>query len=241
MTGYGNMKRLAIWLLTLTLLVGCVHYDEEIWLNRDGSGKAEIRLVHRSNYAQTDYIDRLASRPGISLLEQTTRQIGPNIEYKVKFKFSSIEALNNLNDRIGMADFAGKIILTKDKDRKIHFSRQISYSGEEGDDDFSMIYRMRNLPDPVWSYKIHLPWKILNTDPAAKQDENKDGAVSWSFEADNIWHKPQTMSIEMQKELPWLAILLGFFLLVMILTFLLWLVKIARRSHLLDRIRHHGH
>lgn len=233
------MKRLAIYILALFALLGCVHYEEEIWLNRDGSGRAEVRIVHRSNYAQGDYIDRLASRPGISLQKKQIRRIGEDIEYIVSFKFSSIEALNNLNDRIGMADFAGKIILEKGKDHNIHFSREINYQGEEGDEEFSDIFRMRNVEDPSWSYTLHLPWKILSANADRKDIDFAKKTVKWSFMADDIWHKPQTMSIEVRKDFPWLPLALGVIAVILILCLVLWMIRITRRSHLIDRWLHH--
>ena len=68
------MKRLVILLLTLLLLAGCVQYDEELWINRNGSGHATIRVVHRSPYENPEEIMRKAALPGINLQSTTFRK-----------------------------------------------------------------------------------------------------------------------------------------------------------------------
>ena len=61
------MKRLIMLLLALLVLAGCVQYDEELWINRNGSGRAVIRIVHRSPYENPEEIMRKAALPGINL------------------------------------------------------------------------------------------------------------------------------------------------------------------------------
>ncbi len=113
------MKRLMICILALFALFGCVHYDEELWLHRDGSGRAMLRLIHRSPYENPEEILRKAELPGISLQGYNVQRNGQDVIYDIVFKFKSIEAFNNVNDQLGSADFWGKITLNKESGRAL--------------------------------------------------------------------------------------------------------------------------
>jgi hypothetical protein len=116
-----------------------VHYDEELWLNRDGSGKAKIRLVHRSPYENPEEIMRKASLPGISLQKYDIARRGADVIYTIQFKFKSVDAFNNVNDQLGAADFWGKITLNKEPGRRIT-STTYFLGSQEGEDDFESIF-----------------------------------------------------------------------------------------------------
>ena len=118
------MKRLVILLLALLLLAGCVQYDEELWINRNGSGHATIRVVHRSPYENPEEIMRKAALPGINLQSYDIHRKGPDVIYTIHFKFKSIDAFNNINDQLGAADFWGKITLNKEMEA-LYFSRMV--------------------------------------------------------------------------------------------------------------------
>ena len=107
------MKRLALALVALLLLTGCVEYDEELWIKSDGSGRANLRLVHRSSYENPEEIMRKAQLPGINLIESKVSRSGADVIYQVSFTFKNIEAFNNVNDMIGTADFWCKITLNQ--------------------------------------------------------------------------------------------------------------------------------
>jgi hypothetical protein len=98
-------KHILIIAILLLTLFGCVHYEEELWLNRDGSGKAKLVLIHRSANENPDEILKKAELNGIHLQSYSIKRNGPNVIYNVQFKFDSIEAFNNVNDQVGNADF----------------------------------------------------------------------------------------------------------------------------------------
>jgi len=233
-----QMKRLNLCALLLLLLVGCVQYDEELWLNRDGSGRAKIRLIHRSPYDNPDEIIKKASLPGITLQKYDIQRRGDDVIYTVYFRFANVEAFNNVNDRLGNADFWGKITLNKGNDRTIIFKRRISLGSLEGEDDFESLFRTKQAHSPVWNYRVHVPWKIIKANALPDNIDHNSKTISWSYDTGLMWNKTQYMTIEMRKGLPWLVFVLGFLGLVVIGISCYWLFKIARRSHLLDWILH---
>ncbi len=235
------MKRSFLLCLIAIVLAGCIQYDEELWLNRDGSGRAKIRIVHRSSYANTQEITRKATLPGIHLINYEVRKSDGNVIYNIYFKFDSIEAFNNINDRVSNVDFWGKITLNKGKDRDIRFQRRISLGSlddEYVDDDIlESIFRKHVTEDYRWTYKIHVPWQIVDSDAEPENQDHTGKAVTWTYDTDHIWNKSVTMSATMRKELPYLVYILAGLGLIVIAFSIYWLLSIKRRSHFLQWIQ----
>jgi len=234
------MKRSVMLLLTLIALAGCVHYDEELWLNRDGSGKAKIRLVHRSPYENPEEIMRKASLPGISLQKYDIARRGADVIYTIQFKFKSVDAFNNVNDQLGAADFWGKITLNKEPGRRITFKRRISLGSQEGEDDFESLFSRMQSQSPVWNYKLHVPWKIVSTNAQPENVDLSRGTISWSFDTGKMWNRQEVMSVELRKGFPWLLVIIGVIVFALLAVLVHWMFRFARKSHFIERIRHLG-
>ncbi len=231
-------KHILIIAMLLLTLFGCVHYEEELWLNRDGSGKAKLILIHRSANENPDEILKKAELNGIHLQSYSIKRNGPNVIYNVQFKFDSIEAFNNVNDQVGNADFWGKITLNKEKGRRITFKRRISLGDQEEVDDFEMLLRSTITDHPTWSYKVHLPWKIISTNADEANVDRKGRTITWNYDTEQLWNKTEYMTIELEKPFPWLLVVLGGIIGILVIFSLFWLMRIARSSHLLDWMHH---
>lgn len=231
-------KHILIIAILLLTLFGCVHYEEELWLNRDGSGKAKLVLIHRSANENPDEILKKAELNGIHLQSYSIKRNGPNVIYNVQFKFDSIEAFNNVNDQVGNADFWGKITLNKEKGRRITFKRRISLGDQEDVDDFEMLMRSTITDHPTWSYKIHLPWKIISTNAEEANIDRNGRTITWNYDTEQLWNKTEYMTIELEKPFPWLLVVLGGIIGILVIFSLFWLMRIAHSSHLLDWMHH---
>lgn len=279
-----SMKRsLPLLVLTalLLLLSGCVEYDEELWLNSNGSGRARMRLVHQSYYANTQEIMNKLDKPGIHLENITRKQSGPKMIYEVELKFDSIEAFNSVNDQLWSADFWGNITIAKNAKGNIEFKRLISlgsqnaapegtgFPGEPGeydaagedssmfDSDDNLVYDedyINSLPDdndilqgiymqqqtehPMWTYKLHLPWKIIHAGDNSQSIDHANRVVTWKFDTLNMWNKKELMTVEMKKGLNWMLYALIGLVGTLVLVFVIWMIRINRRSYLQDAIKH---
>lgn len=234
------MKRLAICILAMLSLFGCVHYEEELWLHRDGSGKAKVRLINRSPYENTEEILRKGNLPGISLESYKVQRQGQNVIYDIVFKFKSIEAFNNVNDQLGAADFWGKITLNKESGRRITFKRRIALGSQEEEDDLESYFSQIQGDHPVWRYKLHVPWKIVGTNAIASNVDAKSKTLTWTYDTAKMWNTHELMTAEFRKDLPWFVFVIGFIGLALIAFVIYWLYHISRRSHLLERLKHHA-
>lgn len=227
------MKRLVFGLLLVLTLFGCVHYDEELWLHRDGSGKAKIRIVYRSQYENTEEVLRKTALPGISLISYNVKRKSQDVIYDIVFKFRDIEAFNNVNDQLGTADFWGKITLNKEPGRRIIFKRRIALGSQENDDELESLFSKSQEGVYVWKYKLHSPWRIV--DANALPADVKGKTITWSYDTAKMWNTHEFMTAEFRKELPWFVFVLGFLGLSFIFFVLFWLWKIGKRSFFLER------
>jgi len=234
------MKRLVMLLLTLLLLAGCVQYNEELWINRNGSRHAVIRVVHRSPYENPEEIMRKAALPGINLQSYEIHRKGPDVIYTIHFKFKNIDAFNNINDQLGEADFWGKITLNKEPGRRITFKRRIALGSQEQDeyDDIENILGQLQPDNPVWTYKVHLPWKIISTNALPANVDINNRTVSWSFDTRKLWHKQELMTVELRKDFPWLLIVIGAVIVVLLVFLIHWMFRFPKKSHWRERIKH---
>lgn len=235
------MKRLLMLMIALLVLAGCVNYDEELWLNHDGSGRAKLRLIHRSQYENPEEIMRKSSLPGISLQSYNIQRRGPDAVYTIEFKFKSVEAFNNVNDQLSNADFWGKITLNKEPGRRITFKRRISLGSQESDDDFENIFSSLQTENTHWNYKLHVPWKIISTNALPENVDKENGTISWRFDSDSMWNKQDMMTVELEKAFPWMLVVIGFIVFVLASFLVYWLFKIGRKAHFIERLTHHEH
>lgn len=232
------MKRLIPALIALLLLAGCVEYDEELWINSDGSGKATLRIVHRSSYANADEVLRKASLPGITLTEQKISKVGPDVVYQISFTFKDVESFNNVNDQIGTADFWGKITINREPGGKIGFKRRIALGSQDSGDDLENLFSQAQVDHPVWKYKVHLPWKVLSANADEPSIDRASKTVSWEFDTRQLWNRDEYMTVEMEKGTPWIPMILVAVAVILLGFLAFWMIRISRRSHLLERIEH---
>lgn len=234
------MKHLWIILFLFLLLAGCVEYEEELWLNQDGSGRASLKLVHRSNYANAEEIFRKAELPGIHLLDSQVSRSGPYVVYKVSFRFDDIEAFNNVNDQLSEADFWGAVTLNQTPEGKIVFKRRISLGSQEtgdSDDILENIYSQQQTRHPVWRYKLHVPWRIVSANTAPDMINRDERTISWEYDTNQMWNKYETMTVEMERGTSWLVYALIGLVGILVVFFILWLIRSARRSHLREALK----
>jgi len=249
-------KLLPLLIIMLFLLAGCVEYNEEMWLNPDGSGKVSLRLVHRSNYANTQEIMRKSELPGIHLISSQVQKNGPFMVYKVTFKFDNIESFNRISEEPTPADFLGQISINKNSEGHLVYKRRISLGGSEilepgvesdsidinlladPDDILANIYKKQQKDYPKWNYTIHLPWKIISASTTADKIDYKNKTVSWEFDTEQMWNKSELMTVEMKKGISWIVWVIIALAVLLLAFFISWLVKIRHRSHLQEAIEH---
>jgi hypothetical protein len=229
------MRRLLLLGLLLLLLAGCVDYSEELWLNRNGSGRVKMLVGVLTTYENKQEINRYLDQPGISLISKSVYRKDKYTYYRLDFRFSSLEAFNNLNEQVSNADFFGRITLKKEEDGTITFKRRIALGSVSGDDDeIEQLIFQHPLGNLKWSYKLHLPWKIIKANATVANIDLKENTVSWEYLTSYLWNKSQTMTVSMQPSLPVQSMLLAALAFIVILISIFWwrrhFLKISRNT-----------
>jgi hypothetical protein len=218
------MKRAILLSMLVLFLAGCVDYSEELWLRKDGSGRAKMVIGVLTNYLNEQEINRYMDQPGISLISKSVYRKNKFTYYKLDFRFNSLEAFNNLNDQVSNADFFGRISLKKEKDGTITMRRSIALGSMPSEqDEIEQLIMAHLQKDMKWRYKMHLPWKIVKTNAAPENTDYKTNTVSWEYKTAYLWNQSQTMTVNMKKAFPLLpVILIGMGVLVVLVTLLWW-------------------
>lgn len=217
------MKRLFLLGMLFVILTGCVDYTEELWLNKDGTGKAKLVIGVISSYENPEELNRYFDQPGISLISKSVSRKQNYTYYNLYFKFNSLEAFNNLNDQVSNADFFGRISVTKEADGTVTMNRRISLGSiSSEDDEFEQLISKLSQGDFTWHYKMHLPWKVISSNADQSNIDFKNNVVSWQYQTAYLWNRPQTMTVTMKPTLPLLPLILIGLALVLIIISLIW-------------------
>jgi len=227
-----EMKRIFLFGLLVLLVAGCVDYTEELWLNKDGSGRVKMVIGALTTYENKQEINRYLDQPGINLISKSIYRKDNYTYYKLEFKFKSLESFNNLNDQISNADFFGRITLKKADDGTILMKRRIALGSLSSDDDeieqLIFIHFQENLK---WRYKMHLPWKIVKSNAAQSNIDARNNTISWEYQTSYLWNKSQTMTVVMKPMFPFLPVFLGALAVIIVLFSLLWWKRQNRKLH----------
>ena len=223
------MKRLILLGLLVVLFAGCVDYNEELWLNKDGSGRVKMIIGVLTNYANNQEINRYNSMPGIHLISKSVYRKKNYTYYKLEFTFDSLESFNNLNNQISNADCFGRITMIKDKDGSILLKRRIALGSSEGGDEIEELIFTQPQDNLKWKYKMHLPWKIIKANAAPANIDYKTNTVDWTYQTSFLWNKSQIMQVRMKKAHSLTAYLLIALVGIIIIVSLLWWRKHLRK------------
>ncbi len=226
------MRRIVLLGLLLIVLAGCVDYNEELWLNKDGSGKVRMIIGALTTYENNREINRYVDQPGITLISKSVYRKKNFTFYNLEFKFNSLESFNNLNDQISNADFFGRITIKKEKDGSITLKRRIALGSPSGEEDEIEQLIFTQAQDKLkWQYKMHLPWKIIKTNAAPGNVDYKTNTVSWAYQTAYLWNHSQTMTVIMKQAFPWLFVIPIVLAILVIMISLLWWRRHVRKMN----------
>jgi len=225
------MKHYLLLGLLVLLIAGCVEYDEELWLNADGSGRARVLIGVLTSYQNEQVINRYTAQKGIHLISKDIYRKQKYTYYRLEFRFDNLEAFNNLNDQISNADFIGKLTMEKLGKGLYKLKRRIALGGIEGEDEIEQLIFTHPLDNLKWHYKLHLPWKIVRANAVPASVNYAQNSVEWTYQTTRLWNKSQTMEVVMKRSFPWLPVLAAALIILFVGVGLYLLTRHNRRLH----------
>ncbi|MBC8276786.1 MAG: hypothetical protein H8E46_01020 [FCB group bacterium] len=183
-------------LAVLPLMMGCVEYEEEMWINEDGSGSLAAKLGFSEflggmiGFFDKDFFDEeklfndFDNLAGIEIKDKDAYYDGGRRWVEIVLNFDSVDDLNRLRHHDEVPVILGKIRYDRENKREFRFRRDLdvditSDHDHEKDSEDENIKQI--LSGYEWKYTVHFPGKILETNGEIVQKSRNESIVSWVF------------------------------------------------------------
>ncbi len=174
----------------IMIFEGCIYYEEELWLNRDGSGRIDFEmsiseplatLMAKSKeepwISPEDFEEKLREANGIVVKDIRTYTKAGNRVISASFKFKDQQSLMGLSSDLDKFDFLGTVSIEKNSAGNLLFKRTIVETEAE-EEDISIEEWMQAY---TWKYVVHFPDKVLKANVADEHIDDEANTVTWEF------------------------------------------------------------
>jgi tetratricopeptide (TPR) repeat protein len=203
------MRKMIILCASMVLFAGCIEYDEEMWLNKDLSGRLKMTLKVAEMAApegQGDPFQGLSERiravKGLKLAESRTfREDRKNCSTMV-IEFDDVKTLSQLQDEQRKGGPFGSISVENLDNGTIKFQRVLTTGAEENPQAAAMAHAMFGQAN--WNYVAHFPCKIETANVSENRIDKKRNTVTWTYSLADLMTKSQTMQATLDpRRFPW--------------------------------------
>lgn len=234
----GHMLRLTLCALCL-LLVSCIDGDEEVWIEKDGSGR-----IAATYQMPVDFMeelgggDQVVSRIKKAVAEEPAIRL-KSITHRVEAGRSVVHFSGEFDDFRVLATFPERHLANKEhpdqstpeqvllgdidialKGLVLSFDREVALAP-------LLPERVRNNPgllgQSTFRYTLHLP--VGSSDNDADEVTNRGRTLRWSFPLRNYTDRPMTYYAECVLPLPWWIWLTLSLIIVLFLLLIVWAVR----------------
>lgn len=176
--------RILVLAALLLLLSGCIEYREEIWLERDGSGRLrfdvglpEHTTIDQEEVSELGLVALCDSVDGITVTGSETYMMEDITWIRVYADFEHILLLNEVDN-----EWFGFISLEQNKDSVI-YDRVISMSDslDEDETEFGNMLKYAFFGQYTWDFTIHLPDKILDSNAPLMYLDTLENTITWEY------------------------------------------------------------
>ncbi len=238
-----KIAKLLFFFLLPILLVGCINYSEETWLNADGSGKLSMEIStseqfaalmagqsNRNPFSQKELEQPFKGVKGIHIKNVKINHQNGDIVSTVTLQFNSLEALNQIRNGNSSPSFLGQIRFSKDKKGRLIFTRTIDKmtlsQGKENNETNSNDDLAGNISGALlsgyhWKYTVHFPSKVISANTSKDNILAQNNTVIWNIPLSDLVKSPQIMTATLKAPLPWLLlsfIVAGLLVILVVLT-----------------------
>ncbi len=206
-------------------MFGCIHYNEEIWLQKDGSGEINIEVI--TNVLILDDIsnDILASINGnkkFTVKSQALSLKGDSSSFNVRFSFDKLTDLNSLRFPGGIYTYQ------KDQDGNPYFNREFLPYPQSDSAKFDS--NTNNEFAVNCKFLVHLPYAVKTTNGIIESKDKK--TIRWNVNINSPKNKPAALFAQMKNPLRFMIlIMVVIVVIILILTWFFFIKKTPRKKH----------
>ncbi len=194
------MKKL-VMAAVLLLFSGCVKYNEELWFNKDLSGRIKVDLTIEEKIAKDiekagfDFftqvgVEELYSRiEGVRVIEMNSITEGTNRHTTFTLSFDSLESLQHIASAVKDTEFLGFITIEKNPSGSSTFTRLVVLRK-----DARRLISPEQMNSIDWNFKVHFSGKVLEANTPPGKERMKD-TRSWIYPLSELANTPQTMKV----------------------------------------------
>ena len=206
---------LVISLSLISGLSGCIGYEEELWIEKDGTGKVDFRIVlsemltgmmdkNDEDPLDEDKLkDQFSNIDGVRVDEAKTYEKEGKKILSVKLSFDSWKGLTDIDiDTEDKANFWGKISLKEDEDGHVIFSRIVQMNDDETNQEenpFAGGLMTKMLSGFSWKYIVHFPTTVVSANAADEDIDQETNTVTWETSLLSLSQGPFTMTATLEK------------------------------------------
>jgi hypothetical protein len=193
-----NIFRSFLILTLLLAVTGCIEYRENIWLEKDGSGRLrfdvglpEHTTIDQEEVSELGLVSLCDSVEGIRVTNSDTYLVDDITWIRVEAEFENILLLNELDNQ-----WFGHISLEERNDT-LFYIRSISMSDtlDEDSADFGRMLKYAFFGQYAWNYTLHLPDKILDSNAPLMYLDTLNNTVKWEYTMASLINEEKTMSV----------------------------------------------
>lgn len=192
------VKNIRILLLAalMLLLSGCIEYREEIWLEKDGSGRLrfdvglpEHTTIDQEEVSELSLVALCDSVDGITVTGSDTYLLEDITWIRVYADFEHILLLNELDNK-----WFGYITLEEHGD-SLCYQRIVSMSDtlEDSEKEFGRMLKYAFFGQYNWDFTIHLPDKILDSNAPLMYVDSLENTITWEYTMASLINEEKVM------------------------------------------------
>ena len=194
----GNFFHPVLIAAMILLLSSCIEYREEMWLEKDNSGRVVFELsLPQYTDIEDDEISELSivalcdTVDGIDVTKHTTYHVEDITWIHVEMDFEDIMLLNEIENK-----WFGEISISDDDDGNRTLKRYITMSDtvNVSSNKFGNLLKHAMLGQYTWIYTMHFPDELYETNAPLARTDTLTNSAMWEYNLASLINDQKIMT-----------------------------------------------
>lgn len=193
----------SLLILCLSIITGCLEYDEVLTLKKDGSGTLEMTIgiplemsKNDASFSEENIVNNLSEVEGFSIKNSNQYEEGESQYINVSLGFSSLDNFKEL-DTQKFPFFEGNMTFMEENGVWTF----VKLIGKEKNSPMAPDASMMNtmLDGISWKYQMAFPFNIISADVEHGELSVNGNRLNWEVELSTFAGGSTTLSVQMKK------------------------------------------